>query len=499
MLLKVHGISKSYGGVQALKHVHFELAAGEIHALVGENGAGKSTLIRVISGAVQPDSGYLEVAGQRVVIDNPLASKALGIAVIYQQPSLFPSLTVAENIGLALEPASPWRRVSWKQRTRHASELLARIGARFGPDDLCGDLSMPEQQLVEIAKAIGADARILILDEPTASLTNREVDRLFEVLRSMRERGAGIIYVSHRLDEIQQIAARVTVLRDGLSLETAPIASVTRESLIRMMVGREVSSVFPQHTGAAGGVVLETRGVSSSQCGLRDLNLTVRAGEIVGLAGLVGAGRTEFAEVLFGIRHADKGSIRLAGREVHLRSPEDAVKLGIGYVPEDRRRNGLILEMPVAANATLALLSRRLGIGSLNFGWEQDLASTYARQLGIKTASVQSPAKTLSGGNQQKVCLSRWMAIKPSLLILDEPTQGVDVGAKAEIHKLMVDLASQGIAILMISSELPEIIGMSNRIAVMRGGAIVGMLERSEANQQKILSLALGLDGKEAA
>ncbi|HVT91818.1 MAG TPA: sugar ABC transporter ATP-binding protein [Bryobacteraceae bacterium] len=497
MLLRVHNISKSYGGVQALKRVHFELEAGEIHALVGENGAGKSTLIRVISGAVQPDAGFLEVDGKRVVIEDPLASKALGIAVIYQQPSLFPSLTVAENIGLALESVSLWRRISWKERGRVARDLLERVGARFGPEHLCGELSMPEQQLVEIAKSIGANARILILDEPTASLTNREVDKLFDVLRAMRERGTGIIYVSHRLDELQQIAGRVTVLRDGASLETAPMSSVSREDLVRMMVGREVSSVFPKRNGPLGDVVLDARGVSSPECGIRDVSLTVRAGEIVGLAGLVGAGRTEFAEILFGIRRAGKGTIQIGNREVAPGSPEDAVRLGIAYVPEDRRRNGLILEMPVAANATLGMLSRQPGLRALDFTWERDLASRYALQLGIKTASVDAPAKTLSGGNQQKVCLSRWMATQPSLLILDEPTQGVDVGAKAEIHSLMVEFASKGIAILMISSELPEILGMSDRIAVMREGSIAGVLSRSEATQQTVLSLALGL-GEEA-
>lgn len=483
---------KAYGGVRALKYVDFELRAGEIHALVGENGAGKSTLIRVIAGAVQPDAGHLALDGRDVVIHDPLAAKALGIAVIYQQPSLFPDLTVAENIGLALEPVIPLRRVRWSRRKQIARELLSQIGAHISPDEVCRNLSMPEQQLVEIAKSIGAKARILILDEPTASLTSQEVDKLFDVLRSMRERGTGIIYVSHRLEELPRIAARVTVLRDGASLQTAAMEGTSREDLIRMMVGREVTSVFPKREVPAGKVVLDANNVSSAQAGLRGITLQVRAGEIVGLAGLIGAGRTEFAEVLFGIRPLDSGSIRIGEHDNQPHSPEEAVRRGVAYVPEDRRRNGLILEMPVAANTTFGLLSRRNGISALDFQWERDLAARFVTQLGIKTSSVSAPAKSLSGGNQQKVCLSRWMATNPSLLILDEPTQGVDVGAKAEIHELMVGLVEQGVAILMISSELPEILGMSDRIYVMRQGSVVGELQRSNATQEKVLALALG-------
>jgi rhamnose transport system ATP-binding protein len=478
-LLRAIGISKSYGGVRALKQVDFTLEAGEVHALVGENGAGKSTLIRMFSGAAQPDAGTLEVDGRPLSIPDPLAAKALGIAVIYQQPALFPDLTVSENIGLSLESGSAWRRIDWKARARRAEELLAAVGAHILPGQLCRTLSMPEQQLVEIAKSIGANARVLILDEPTASLTDREVDKLFAIIQDMRARGVGIVYVSHRLEELPRIADRVTVLRDGASIETKPMEGTTREALIHMMVGREVASVFPKREAPIGEVVLEASGI------------TVREGEIFGLAGLVGAGRTEFAEMLFGIRrHA--GVVRLRGKDVSIHSPEEAVKLGIAYVPEDRRRNGVVLEMPVAANITLAALSGRRGFGFIDSAWERNLASDYSQRLAIKTASIATPAKNLSGGNQQKVCLSRWLATKPSLLILDEPTQGVDVGAKAEIHSLMGELAGQGMAILMISSELPEIIGMSDRIGVMRGGAVAGILSRAEATQQKILSLALG-------
>jgi rhamnose transport system ATP-binding protein len=490
-LLRLTGISKHFGGVRALQGVSFDLRAGEVHALIGENGAGKSTLIKVITGAHRPDAGTLEIQGQAVTDNDPSRARSLGVTAIYQQPALFPDLTVAENIALGLEPPGAWRRVRWGERKARARHLLWRIGAAIAPDAEVSQLTMPEQQLVEIARALGADARVLILDEPTASLSDREVEHLFRVIGELKAHGVGMIYISHRLEELPRVADRVTALRDGTLVGTCRIAEVRRADLIRMVVGRELSAVFPKAVVPLGEVVLETRGLRCRASGVHGVSLSVRAGEILGLAGLVGAGRTELARVLFGLTPADSGTIRLRGRTVTVDSPARAVALGIAYVPEDRRRHGVILDLPVAANTTLAALRRVSTLGFLNIRREQALAAGFAHRLGIKTPSVETPVENLSGGNQQKVALARWLAADPTVLILDEPTQGVDVGAKAEIHGLMGELAGRGLAILMISSELPEIVGMSDRIAVMHGGTVAGVLEGG-ATQEAVLELALG-------
>ncbi len=491
-LLKLTEISKAFAGVEALKRVSFDLRKGEVHALVGENGAGKSTLIKVITGAHIPDTGTIEIQGQAVADLDPETSRDLGIAAIYQQPALFGELTVAENIAIGLEGRSAWRRVSWAGRRARARDLLERIGAAIDPLSEVNKLSMPEQQLVEIARALGARARIVIMDEPTASLADKEVDRLFRVIGELKADGVGIIYISHRLEELPNVADRVTALRDGVLVGTRAMADVTRGELIRMMVGRELSAVFPKTFVEPGDVVLETRSLGCRASGVHAASLQVRAGEIVGLAGLVGAGRTELARVLFGLTPADSGELLVRGRPVTIDSPAHAVSLGIGYVPEDRRRHGVILEMSVASNVTLATLEAISRFGFLDFRRERATAARFVQQLGIKTAGLQTAAGNLSGGNQQKVALARWLASSPAVLILDEPTQGVDVGAKAEIHRLMSELAGRGLAILMISSELPEIMGMSDRIAVMHGGAIVGELDRAAATQEAILERALG-------
>ncbi|RUL87330.1 sugar ABC transporter ATP-binding protein [Tautonia sociabilis] len=498
-LLRLTGIGKAFSGVQALQGVSFDLRAGEVHALVGENGAGKSTLIKVITGAHQPDEGTMEVLGLPVEENDPVRSRALGIAAIYQQPALFPDLTVAENIALGLEPGGPLHLVRWHDRRRRAKALLDRIGATIDPEVEVRRLTMPEQQLVEIARALGADARILIMDEPTASLGDQEVEHLFAVVRELKAQGVGIIYISHRLEELPQVADRVTALRDGRLVGTRAMAEVDRAELIRMMVGRELSAVFPKVEVEPGAVVLEVQGLGCRASGVRDVSFFVRSGEILGLAGLVGAGRTETARVLFGLTPADSGTIRLDGQPVRIESPDDAVALGIAYVPEDRRRHGIIPPMSVASNATLATLGAISTFGLLDFRKERTLAATMVDRLGVKTPSIDSPAGVLSGGNQQKVALARWLASGPRVLILDEPTQGIDVGAKAEIHRLMGELAKQGMAIVMISSELPEILGMSDRIAVMYGGTIVGTVDRSAASQEEILHLALGHEAREAA
>jgi rhamnose transport system ATP-binding protein len=491
-LLEAKSISKSFAGVRALKNVSFELFDSEVHALIGENGAGKSTLIKVITGAIQADSGTVEVGGRVVPNIDPEISRSLGIAAIYQQPALFPHLTVAENIDMALGCGGVWRKVNWKERSHRSRELIERAGGSIHPERLACTLSMPEQQIVEIAKAIGADAKILIMDEPTASLTDREVDSLFKIIMMLRSQGAGIIYISHRLEEISVIADRVTVLRDGESIATRRAAEVDRASLIGMMVGREIATVFPKREIPLGGTVIEMRDVSNPASGLHDISLVARSGEILGLAGLVGSGRTQLAETLFGLTPADSGEILIGGAPARITSPAQAIHLGIGYVPEDRRQHGVILELPVAANTSLANLGIVSRHGLIDRKLEDSLTLHYVDQLRIKTASIYTETGALSGGNQQKVALARWLAINPKILILDEPTQGVDVASKSEIHGLMMDLAAQGLAIIMISSELPEILGMSDRIAVMHQGTIAGVLSREEATQQKILSLALG-------
>jgi len=492
IILRARNVYKSYDGVQALRDVSFELRAGEVHALIGENGAGKSTLIKIITGAVQADSGEIELNGRTITNNSPAYAKSIGIAAIYQQPALFPDLTVAENISIGLESSGAWRKVNWKERRMRAAHLLGQVGSSINPDTEVRELSMPEQQLVEIARALGANARVLIMDEPTASLAEEEAQNLYEVIARLRASGVGIVYISHRLEELQIIADRVTVLRDGSYVGTRPMTGIERQELIRLMVGRELSAVFPKVSVEQGAVTLELRNVSCRANGTNGIGLAIRAGEIVGLAGLVGAGRTELARTIFGLEPADSGEIRLKEKVVSIQQAAEAIELGIAYLPEDRRRHGVILDMPIDANVTLASLGKLTSGLAFDFEKERTIATNYVRRFSIKTPSIFAPVTTLSGGNQQKVALSRWLETKPSLLILDEPTQGIDVGAKAEIHALMGELASRGTAILMISSELPEILGMSDRIVVMRHGTIAGVLTRAEATQQRIMSLALG-------
>ena len=490
------------------------LRAGEVHALLGENGAGKSTLIKVITGAHQPDDGIIEIHGQRVMQLTPAAAHRLGIACIYQHPALFPDLSVAESIGLRRESVVALSKVNWAGRRTHALELLHRLGANISPDAEARSLSMPEQQLVEIACALGTGARIVIMDEPTASLTHAEQHLLFAVVKSLRESGVGVIYISHRMEEIFALADRVTVLRDGESVGTREIRSsgagaspalvspgaqpevrLTEAELIKLMVGREVSHIYPAAEGTPGDVVLSLKKIGSRAGGVRGVSLDVRAGEIVGLAGLVGAGRTELARILFGITPADSGEILLNGQRITIGSPREAIAHGIAYVPEDRRRHGVILEMPIAHNMTMAIHPTFFPGSLLRTGAESELAQQFIRDLGIKAYGPEAPGGSLSGGNQQKVSVARWLATKPKLLILDEPTQGVDVGAKSEIHKFIRALAKDGLAVLMISSDLPEALGMSDRIAVMRGGTIAAILPGG-SDAHTVMAAALG---KEAA
>jgi rhamnose transport system ATP-binding protein len=531
VLLRLTGLSKSYDAVSALNDASFELRPGEVHALVGENGAGKSTLIRIITGAIEADAGEIELDGKRIADNSPRRAKSLGIAAIYQQPALFPDLSVAENLALGLDRSSLWKRVSWAELRRRAVDLLAQIGAEIDPDKLASELPMPQQQMVEIAKAIGADARVIVMDEPAASLFQDDIQKLFKVIKRLRSSGVGIIYISHRLDEVLEIADRVTVLRDGCTIETRSMEEVTRAQLIKLMVGRELSTIFPKRSVVPEETVLELRNVGCVRSGINNINLSVRKREIVGLAGLVGAGRTELARTIFGLTPADHGEILIGGQPVSITSPEVAIRRGIAYLPEDRRRHGVIGELSISANITLASLGRdirqasvlrrtgsdesvgdqihtssdeypsyrtdqRESVGrrfaGIDLQAEREIAGSYIRRFGIKAPAVFSRVSTLSGGNQQKVALSRWLATNPALLILDEPTQGIDVGSKAEIHELMMELVEQGMAILMISSELPEILGMSDRIAVMRNGAICAEMGRADATQERLLALALG-------
>lgn len=498
-LLQLSGIKKSFGAVRALKGVSFELKAGEVHALLGENGAGKSTLIKVITGAHLPDAGTMHVMGEVVQALTPSKAQELGIACIYQQPALFPDLSVAENIGLRLKKSRAHAKVDWSGQRLRAAELLKRIGAEISPDAEVASLSMPEQQLVEIACALGSGARIVIMDEPTASLTQKEQHLLFAVVRDLRAAGVGVVYISHRLEEIFALADRVTVLRDGESVGTNAVDQLNESQMIQLMVGREVSSIYPPAESKAGDVVFEMQHVSCAESGVNDISLTVRAGEILGMAGLVGAGRTELARILFGITPASSGKILLDNKAVSISSPAEAIAHGIAYVPEDRRKHGVILDLPIAHNITMAIHRKIFPRRFLRKAAEQNLALQMIRDLGIKAYGPDAPGSSLSGGNQQKVSVARWLATKPRLLILDEPTQGVDVGAKSEIHKIIRGLAKEGLAVLMISSDLPEVLGMSDRVAVMRGGKLVSIVEGENAEAASIMAAALGHNSKEVA
>jgi rhamnose transport system ATP-binding protein len=491
-LLQATGITKSFAGVHALRGVSFDLRPGEVHALVGENGAGKSTLIRIVTGAETPDAGTIAVAGTTLARLDPAAARALGIAAIYQHPVLFPDLTVAENIALPTEGGRLLRRVDWRARRERAAQLFAEIGAAIDPRRRARTLSMPERQLVEIARAIAVDARIVIMDEPTASLTGREVEALLGVVARLCARGAGVVYISHKLDEIFAVANRITVLRDGESVATRRRDDIDRGELVRLMVGRELASMYAKRQAAFGAPALELRAVTNRPRGIDPITLTVRRGEIVGLAGLVGSGRTELAETVFGLTPSDGGEILVSGAAARVASPADAMRNGVAYVPEDRQQHGIIGEMSVAANTTLNRLSAVSSRGVIDAAAEERAAAGHVERLRIKTASVHAAVGGLSGGNQQKVALARWLAIEPSVLILDEPTQGIDIGAKAEIHELIERLAERGVAILMISSDLPELLAMADRVAVMRGGCLAGILSRDQATPDTVMALALG-------
>jgi rhamnose transport system ATP-binding protein len=487
-LFHIQHVSKSFGGVHALQDVHFEIFPGEVHALLGENGAGKSTLIKIITGVYQPDAGELFFEGQSIHFANTRAAQERGIVAIYQEPSLFPDLDIAENIMIGRQPMGRLG-VDWKRMYQEAGALLRRLGMALDPRTKARELSVAQQQVVEIARALSINAKVLIMDEPTSSLTQHEVDELFAIVRQLRASGTAIVFISHRLEELFVLADRVTTLRDGRYVGTRAMADVTTDDLIRMMVGRTLDELFPKQAVEVGEVVLEVSGLGV-EGSFADVSFELRRGEILGMAGLIGAGRTNVARALFGTEPATSGTIKLDGKLVTIPSPDAAMALGIGYVPEDRKEHGLVLAMSIADKITLPMLHRFARGGWLDGTRERAAAADGARQLEVKMAGVEQQAGQLSGGNQQKVVLAKWLSTHPRVLILDEPTRGIDVGTKAAVHALMSSLAAQGMAILMISSELPEILGMSDRILVMREGRLTGQFSRAEATQEGLMAAA---------
>lgn len=491
--LRMTNISKSFAGVHALRNVQFELHGGEVHALLGENGAGKSTLVKVITGVHQPDTGeiYLDDAagGRQVYVADPREATALGIAAIYQDLSIFPDLDIAENIFIGRQPTRASKLLDWPKLYQEAGRLLESLGVHLNLKTKARYLSVAQQQMVEIARALSVNARILIMDEPTSALTLNEVADLFQIVRRLRENGTAILFISHRLEELFEIADRVTVLRDGAYVETRSMKDVTQDELIRLMVGRTVSELFPKVAVAPGEVVLRVKNLARKGA-FQDVSFELHRGEILGMAGLVGAGRTEVSQAIFGVAPADAGTIEIDGQPVHITSPGQAMQHGLALVPEDRQHHGLVLPMDITDNVTLPILARFVRRGWLAAGDARKAAYDAATQMEVKATTVWQKTLELSGGNQQKVVLAKWLSTKPRILILDEPTRGIDIGTKAAVHKLMSDLAAQGLAILMISSELPEVLGMSDRILVMREGRITGLFNRSEATQETIMKAA---------
>lgn len=489
-LLRMRRITKSYPGVRALSGVDLELQSGEVLALVGENGAGKSTLIKTLGGAITPDEGTIEIDGRAVRISHPVAARRLGVSIIYQEFNLVPTLTVRENIFLGQEQTRLGVLSHAGERQR-ARKLFERIGVPVPIDALCRDLSVAQQQAVEIAKALAFDARILVMDEPSAALSPHEVERLFAIVRDLTSRGMGVIYVSHRLDEIFEIADRVTVLRDAALVGTMPIGDVTRESLIEKMVGRTLDQEFPPRQVVPGPARLEVRGLKRGTA-VRDVSFEVKRGEIVALTGLVGAGRTETARLIFGADRADAGRIAVDGRPVRIRHPRQAIRAGICLLTEDRKNQGLVLNRSLCENFGLPNMGRFAPRGLLRLKRERDAVVELGRQLNLRMTSPRQTAATLSGGNQQKVVLAKWLASHAEVFIFDEPTRGIDIGAKYEIYQLMNRLAADGKAILMISGELPEVLGMADRILVMHGGRITGEITNvADATQEQIMDLAI--------
>ncbi|HSR32777.1 MAG TPA: sugar ABC transporter ATP-binding protein [Anaerolineae bacterium] len=489
-VLETRHISKRFDMTQALDDVSFTLCPGEIHGLVGENGAGKSTLIKIMTGIYRPDWGEILLEGELVQIQNSQQAQAYGIAAIYQEPMVYPDLNVAENIFISHRDRGPV--VRWGKMYRDAEAILSKLDVKLDVRMPARGLTLASQQTVEIAKALSLDVRVLIMDEPTASLSAHEVQQLFRIVRSLRDQGVAVLFIGHRLEEVFEISDRVTVLRDGKWISSTPRAEVTSEQVIRDMVGREIEDFFAKSEAERGELLMSVRNLSKENV-FSDISFDVYRGEVLGFAGLIGSHRTDVALALFGVEPADSGEIMLGGKDQRIRSPEQALQLGIAYVSEDRRQLGLIMPMSIITNISLPMLRRYLTrLGLVKNREEAATAEEFRERLSIRTPSVKVEVDKLSGGNQQKVMLSKWLNAEPTLLILDEPTRGIDVGAKAEVHHMINDLAAQGLGIILISSDLPEVLAMSDRVLVMREGRQMGIFEREEATQEQIMTAAMG-------
>jgi len=489
VLLRMTGISKAFPGVQALDDVHLDAEAGTVHALMGENGAGKSTLMKVLAGIYRADAGRIELNGQEAHIPDSATALRLGIAMIHQELSPVPAMMVAENIYLGREPVNRFKLVDKKQMIADAQAVFDKWQIDINPRRVMKTLSVAQMQMVEIAKAISTDARLIIMDEPTSAITEREVEHLHRMIRSLRESGVAIIYITHKMDEVFKIADTVTVFRDGKHVATLPAAELDRQKLITLMVGRELTHLFPKEEVAIGEVVMSVRGLTRHGV-IEDISFDLRRGEILGLAGLMGAGRTEVLEAVFGVTSVDAGEITINGKPVTIKSPADAIEAGMGLLTEDRKLTGIMGALSVRDNMTIANLNRFSPGGILRKRQMEAACIAQRDALAIKTPSLAQLIKNLSGGNQQKVLVSRWLLTLPDVLMIDEPTRGIDVGAKSEIHRLMSGLAKEGKAILMVSSEMPEILGMSDRVLVMAGGRITAEFSRAEVTQEKVLEAA---------
>ncbi|MBY5990014.1 sugar ABC transporter ATP-binding protein [Roseovarius atlanticus] len=495
-VLELQKIEKVYPGVKPLDQVDFQVLPGEVHALLGENGAGKSTLTKVIGGSTRPNGGSITYLGETVTWRSPRQARDAGIHIIHQELALFPELTVAENILIDHQPRGALGLISQRTRMRRAREVLDMLGVDIDPAARVDDLPLADQQMVEIAKALVGDLRLLILDEPTAVISGREVDLLFDRMRHLRAQGIGIVYISHRLEEIFEIADRVTVLKDGQVVGTRPVAELSRDQMISMMVGREITGIYPPKAARppVGDPVLRIRGLASGQR-VRDVSIELRAGEIVGMAGMVGSGRTEVADAVFGVGPVDGGEILLDGQPLGNHSPAESIARGIGYLTENRKGQGLFLSMPVSLNVVAPALKDVSAGPMIDAARERDIAKEQVAAFSVATPSVKTPVGALSGGNQQKVLFSRWTRISDRLLILDEPTRGVDVGAKVEIYRIIRELADKGLAILMISSELPEVVGLSDRVVVMANGVVTGEVTGDDINEDSIMKYAVASHG----
>jgi rhamnose transport system ATP-binding protein len=489
-ILSLQHASKAFGAIHALEGVSIDLYGGESHALVGENGAGKSTLVKILGGVHLPDSGVLRIDESDVVLQGPAAARDAGIAIIYQEPIMFPDLSVAENIFIGRQPLHAGRRIDKRAMNTQAADIFERLGVPIDPERVARGLSIAEQQIVEIAKALSLDAKVIVMDEPTAALSAVEVERLFGVIETLRAGGAAVLFISHRLEEVFSLCQRVTVLRDGRLVLSRELAGLAADDLVRAMVGRELPERVPQEQ-TIGQEVLSVERLTREGVFV-DISFTVRAGEIVALAGLVGAGRSEVARAIFGIDGYDGGAVILNGKPLRRRSPTAAMDAGVGLVPEDRRQQGLVMDMSITRNIALASLRRLRHAGFIRAASERRFARDWAARLQVRYGRLGNPMTSLSGGNQQKVVLAKWLGRRPSLLIVDEPTRGIDIGTKAEVHRLLEELAGQGIAVLVISSELPEVLRLANRILVMREGRLVAEFAHAEASEETIVAAATG-------